>query len=305
MAVPSSGPLKLWDTLWNQELGGSQGENSLHSASVYAGFSTPDALSDFYGWSDVELPSVTTYSSGATTYNSICARGNVNSTGNENPSRGFYFGTNSSAPTNNTKYTLSGTQGVGAFACRRTSLSYAVTYYWWAFACNSAGESVGNRCAAGTPYPPYSPTTTTDRSNETCAEWNHSPVYGAQTYCGHASSGYINPYSSAFVANCSVHGKECCLGNGGNIRPNTLYVNAINCIKACAQSQNSNFSARAQICKCYNCNCWGTMLTSGGSITVCRYKITAYTGGPSQGPHAAIGVCWTSDIRLKTNINYL
>ena len=60
MAIPSSGQLKLWDTLWNQELGGEKGENSLHSASVYAGFSTPDALGDFYGWSDVEAPTVTT-----------------------------------------------------------------------------------------------------------------------------------------------------------------------------------------------------------------------------------------------------
>ena len=58
MAVPSSGELKLWDDLWNQEIGGSKGNNSLHSASVYAEFDTPDALGDFYGWSDVEVPSV-------------------------------------------------------------------------------------------------------------------------------------------------------------------------------------------------------------------------------------------------------
>ena len=49
MAVPNSGQLKLWDMLWNQELGGSKGNNSLHSASVYAGFSVPDSLGEFYG----------------------------------------------------------------------------------------------------------------------------------------------------------------------------------------------------------------------------------------------------------------
>ena len=44
MAVPNSGQLKLWDMLWNQELGGSKGNNSLHSASIYAGKSVPDSL---------------------------------------------------------------------------------------------------------------------------------------------------------------------------------------------------------------------------------------------------------------------
>ena len=91
MAVPSSGELKLWDTLWNQELAGSQGENSLHSASVYAGFSTPDALSDFYGWSDVETPTVTTSAMSQVEYYRMYANGNVSDTGNEDPDRGFLF----------------------------------------------------------------------------------------------------------------------------------------------------------------------------------------------------------------------
>jgi len=197
MAVPASGELKLWDTLWNQELGGTKGENSLHSASVYAGFSTPDALSDFYGWSDVEVPTVTTYSSAATTYNSICTRVCVNATGNEDPTYGVYFGTNSGGYALNTKYT-GGTGGVGLYCILRSSLSYATTYYWWGWACNSAGEAVGLMCAAGTPYPPFTPQFV-----------NSSGITGAGcsgAFVSHfsLSSAYQNAYTSGWNAKCSA-----------------------------------------------------------------------------------------------------
>ena len=75
MAVPSSGQLKLWNDIWNNEIGGTQGNNSLHSASVYAGFTTPDAMGDFYGWSDVEVPSVSTSAMSSVTDNSMQANG--------------------------------------------------------------------------------------------------------------------------------------------------------------------------------------------------------------------------------------
>ena len=52
MALPSSGQLSINDI--RTELGTSEG--SLHSLSVTAGFSTPDAISDFYGYSGVISP---------------------------------------------------------------------------------------------------------------------------------------------------------------------------------------------------------------------------------------------------------
>lgn len=187
MAVPSSGELKLWDTLWNQELVGSKGDNSLHSASVYAGFDTPDALSDFYGWSDVEVPGVTTNAMSQVSYYRMYANGTVNDTGNENPDRGFYFGTSANAYSNNTKYSV-GTGGTGAFSRNMDSQvnQYNTTYYAWAYACNSAGETVGSRVQATTPYPPFSPSNT--QTQMTCF------YYVGQN--GGAQSGYINPYSS-------------------------------------------------------------------------------------------------------------
>ena len=224
MAVPASGELKLWDTLWNQELGGAQGENSLHSASIYAGFSTPDALSDFYGWSDVELPTVTTYSAAGTTSSSVCTRVCVNATGNEDPTYGVYFGTNSSAHTNNTKY-VGGTGGVGLYCVNRTGLNYQTTYYWWGFACNSAGEVVGNRCAATTPAPPFSPSFV-----------NSSYLVGNNQSSGFVSSQnvqsrYQNPYTSAWTTKCNAN--EQTSGNMGRYWSGAqISTNSCNCLYA-------------------------------------------------------------------------
>lgn len=49
MALPSSGPLGI-DAI-RTELQQSQGNNSLRTLSSLAGFSTPDAISEFYGYS--------------------------------------------------------------------------------------------------------------------------------------------------------------------------------------------------------------------------------------------------------------
>lgn len=59
MAVPSSGQLGLYEDIFTAFNEHSQGDNSLHNASTYAGFSTPDAMSDFYGYVDAVAPSVT------------------------------------------------------------------------------------------------------------------------------------------------------------------------------------------------------------------------------------------------------
>ena len=49
MALPSSGPLSINDI--RVELGQAQANSSLRSLSSLAGFSTPDAVSEFYGYS--------------------------------------------------------------------------------------------------------------------------------------------------------------------------------------------------------------------------------------------------------------
>jgi hypothetical protein len=194
MAVPSSGELKLYKDIWGDEIGDPQGDNSLHGAAIYAGFSTPDAMSDFYGWSDVIPPSVSTGNFSSVSFNSVTLNGNVTSTGNEDVVRGFYCGTNANSATNNTKLTLGGTQGTGAYSCTRGAGS-GTTYYGWAFACNSAGSCIGGRVNTTTPYPPFTPTYTP--SFQTGAP--PACRFQMQNSGGLLRMQYFNPYSGATV----------------------------------------------------------------------------------------------------------
>ena len=196
MAVPSSGELKLWDMLWNQELAGSKGDNSLHSASVYAGFSTPDALSDFYGFSDVETPSVETLSAESVTATTATLRGCVTDTGNEDVTSGFYFGTSNTA-TSNPKLTLPGTRGTGIYCCAKTSIPHSTTQKVFAFACNSAGECIApNCCSFTTPAPPFSPLTCTFYQ---CSRSRVSDI--GTNIASHTTQAFVrNPYTSAMIS---------------------------------------------------------------------------------------------------------
>tara|TARA_E500000178_G_scaffold249263_1_gene245845 strand:+ start:1510 stop:2472 length:963 start_codon:yes stop_codon:yes gene_type:complete len=220
MPVPSSGELKLWDMLWNQELAGSKGDNSLHSASVYAGFSTPDALSDFYGYSDVEAPSVTTQALSSIGNTSMQGNGTVTDTGNENPSRGFYFGTSTNR-TSNTKYTI-GTGGAGAFQRTFTGLSQLTTFYCWAFAENSAGEANGSMVQASTTEQSYTATFSqmTEGYASSQANINRDDFDNSQFGYNHS---WVNPYSSnlnQIQSGTSGIGSEQLNANTGTIANN-------------------------------------------------------------------------------------
>ena len=150
MAVPSSGELELRGDIALEVYGSATGSNiSLGTMSDLAGFSSPDAMTDFYGYSSSVAPSVTTNAISNVAETSVTLNGNVTSDGGATiTERGFYFGTNSSSPTNNTKYTVSGT--TGAYTNNRTGLSGSTTYYSWAFATNSQGTTYGSRVQATT-----------------------------------------------------------------------------------------------------------------------------------------------------------
>jgi hypothetical protein len=281
MAVPSSGELKLWDSLWNQELAGSQGENSLHSASVYAGFSTPDALSDFYGWSDVEVPTVQTNAMSSIEYYRMYANGQVNATGNENPDRGFYFGTNANDYSGNSKYSV-GTGGTGAFSRNMDSQvnEYNVTYYAWAYASNSAGEAVGSRVQGTTPYPPFSPSLNLNHSANNCFQGSTSHV------------GYVNPYSSTVVTYFNGPGYTRYNPFANNARTQSTANNTATFLGArqfAWSPQQPYSSVQAQHT--------GVPETSQVTSTCMR--------GSTDGPGRVRWRFCPSDIRLKTNITYL
>ncbi len=90
------------------------------------------------------LPSVTTNTSTDVGTVSLTANGNVTDlgTGGQQVTRGFYIGTDSTY-SNNTKYTISGTQGIGSFTYNATGLTDNTTYYVTAFAIGQKGEAVG------------------------------------------------------------------------------------------------------------------------------------------------------------------
>lgn len=317
MAVPSSGELKLWDTLWNQELGGSKGENSLHSASVYAGFDTPDALSDFYGWSDVEIPSVSSSPASSIGSSTFVANGNVSSTGNENPDRGFYMGTNSSAYSNNPKYSV-GTGGTGNFSRYFSGLSSQTSYYYWAFACNSAGEVQGGRITATTTAPPFSPSLAT-----VLTSGNFSFGLAGNKSVGNGVY-YRNPYTGQnnFLQGASASGGP----------PSGYYVNATWSTAQGATNTNNLWSTGfgGSIINGYNGKTCGVTFSWGnapsynhpiqssgapgfnqgrGTTGFYNNSLGANTGMETTSPggshYAYYNLGAKSDIRLKTNIVYL
>lgn len=153
MGVPGSGRLRMKGDLVSEvrKFGGNTTANlSLRQISEEAGLAAPHAFSELYGYSAAVAPTVTT-AGASSTNTTVYITGTVNSDGGAPiTERGFYFGTNSSSPTNNTKITLSGT--TGNFNTNRTGLSTNSTFYYWSFATNAVGTVYGARQTRAT-YP--------------------------------------------------------------------------------------------------------------------------------------------------------
>lgn len=303
MAVPSSGPLKLWDSIWNQEIGDAKGNNSLHGAAIYAGFSTPDAMSDFYGWSDVIAPSVSTQAMSSIGQTNMVANGNVSSTGGENPTRGFYFGTSTNAYSN-TKTSI-GVGGTGGFSRNFTGLPSNTTHYGWAFACNSAGEAVGGRVQAATQPPPFTPVSFDLSQSYICNQVNNPSGQSQKT--SQAYTGYRNPYTGA--SNTIAAGSQ-------NINTyNMTYT--LNCRTAVQNSMNYHFGGNTGGAEglgsgyvkqrvANNQNCFQSVSFSPAQPNATNQGCYVYGSWFGMGNSGATQFfCLNSDIRLKTNINYL
>lgn len=124
MALPSSGPLSINDI--RIELGQAQANSSLRSLSSLAGFSTPDAISEFYGYS----PSL-----GYRTFsivNSPTSSGEVCSTKAEDDLTLYYAETGGDGSP--------GCPSAGVYLWEDTSLSVAFdgkNSYWYSNQCNA------------------------------------------------------------------------------------------------------------------------------------------------------------------------
>ena len=144
MPVPSSGPLQLRGDIALEVDGSATGSDvSLGTLSNSAGFTEPDTMSEFYGYSSVSAPTVQTDAMTNVAATSMTLNGDATAdNGATITAKGFYFGTNSSYASN-TKNSSVGT-GTGAFTENVTGLSASTTYYATAYAINSEGESVGS-----------------------------------------------------------------------------------------------------------------------------------------------------------------
>jgi hypothetical protein len=195
MAVPSTGQLSLRGDIALEVDGNATGVNvSLRALSASAGFTSPDSMSEFYGYSSALAPSVTSNAITDVGTTTLRANGNVTSDGGATiTERGFYIGTNSVAPTSNVKYIVSGT--TGSYLRDVTGLSDNTTYYCWAYATNSVGTTYGARVQ----------TTTVQAFNPTYAAYDTSTSQVNQNY--HAPSAtlfngslnYFNPLTSSLV----------------------------------------------------------------------------------------------------------
>ncbi len=136
MSIPNSGQLKLRGngdgTGVNEEVSGNVTDTnvSLHQLAIDAGFSTPDAMRDFYGYTSYEQPSISgTPSTSGVSDTRICVVSPTysNPTGG-NIERGFYLGTSTTA-TSNPWYSQGNSSSTStSFNCNFTSLSGGTTY---------------------------------------------------------------------------------------------------------------------------------------------------------------------------------
>ena len=145
MPVVSSGQIRLNADV-NVEINGSAGTNvSLTTLSTGASKTAPHGLQEFYGYTSMVAPSVTTSAISGVTVSNMTLNGNVTSDGGGTvTARGFYFGTSSNV-TSNPQYGSG--SGTGSFSLNR-SVSASTTYYCAAYATNAAGTTVGPTVSA-------------------------------------------------------------------------------------------------------------------------------------------------------------
>mgnify|MGYP006079229767 CR=1 FL=1 len=222
MAVPSSGQLKLYADIQN-EAGGAQANSSLHGLSIYAGFSSPDAMSDFYGWADIELGAVTTNSITSIGSSTMRLNGNLTSTGFDTSVQvGFHQGTSTDRASNPT-YSAGTKSTTGTFLVDRGGLSYGTNYYAWAYATNDAGTVYGSRADATTTFPPFTPVLKRTQCFGSNAYYNNAHPSQLSKF----EAGYINPYSGVATAVLSLvcQSPSTCSGGCGR---QLCYINNTN-----------------------------------------------------------------------------
>ena len=289
MAVPSSGELELRGDIALEVYGNATGNNiSLGTMSDLAGFASPDAMTDFYGYSSASAPSVITNS--VIYINTTYARfqGNITSDGGSAiTQKGFYYGTNPASPTSNTKATAGGNYP-GAYFIDQPGLSPNTTYYVWAFATNAVGTTYGSRTQFTT-IQQFNPTYARPSSKEWYTQHLNGTNATTVITISHTMN-YINPYTGGLVAYYSNV-------NGYNQPHNT------------SAYQTTSISASPGLAMCTNAT--NRMLNTsqnanGGSYVYAVYTLTNNAGGgtfSSYSAAATFGYTWYSQASYNLQIS--
>lgn len=257
MAVPSSGPLQLRGDIALEVDGSATGTDvSLRALSNSAGFDAPDTMSEFYGYSSVSAPSVTTDAASDVTSSGFTANGNATAdNGASITDRGFYIGTDSNYA-NNTKTSVGGS-GTGTFTLAQSGLTYNTTYYITAYATNSVGEGRGSTISQNTSNA-NAPTVTTQAitnisytsitGNGNVTSDGGATITQRGFYYG-TSSNYANntKISSGGTTGSYVH------NIGGLSQTTTYYVTAY-AINAVGESVGSTVNAQTLTAATYTFN---------------------------------------------------
>lgn len=204
MALQTSGPIALFLEIRAEEIvktpGLSATDFGLREVSAAAGFTEPDLMSEFYGYSSV-TPIVWTAAPIELSKNdvSINIRQNANTYDKGNgtiTSKGFYYGTSTNIASA-TKVQVTTANDTNQFDRNFTGLSGGTTYRFWAYAINDVGETISPRRDIATlPTIPVS----------NVGSWTGGIYASGNPWSASASySAYLNAWGQATSSSCYQH----------------------------------------------------------------------------------------------------
>ena len=296
MPVPSSGALRLRADIAAEVDGSASGTNvSLGTLSNSAGFTEPDTMSEFYGYSSVSEPSVTTNAATSVTASSFTANGNATAdNGASITDRGFYVGTNSDY-TQNTKTSVGGS-GTGTFTLAKTGLTYNSTYYITAYATNSIGEGRGSTITQNTSNA-SAPSVTTD--NNSNISYNSIRSNGNVTSDGGATvteRGFYFGTSSNYASN-SKHTSGSGTGSynrtNGSLSASTTYYTTAYAINAVGETRGATKSSSTSSLNSYTGHSTNNGPRNVGELHTGAMAVSPTRAGYGQYLHAQLG--WQTD----------
>lgn len=335
MAVPNSGPLELYGDIQN-EIGGPQADTSLHDMSIEAGFSTPDAMSEFYGYVAAEAPTVTSSPATSVAETSMRANGSLTNPSAVSTQYGFYFG-RSTNMTSNPFYSV-GNSSSTSFSFNRgfTGLSASTTYYYWAYASNDGGNGNGSRITQATlatiPFnnqaspglgfsgvAAFGTNAQQDQGSYFRFQYQH-PYYGYSNLVGYTSEWFGNTFAggnftnSVYITNMYIkkrttpattsHRKymNCDIRTNRNSTPSQTWITMNQGPSGGSYQSANGSSCNSPTAQKAASNIQNNAMGNGGCWgTQCNLLYGGYDGFVD---HRA-NFPGSSDIRLKTNITYL